>query len=126
MVTGGQSGRLLRVPRVYNALITSDEKLVPSQAYPAVSPVLRPAAAATHVFFPAQPNSFQQEDFQTSKLPLYNLPTDLTKPLVIDQVKNNRPSDPNIPDVPPPPLPVGRPKVKQDTNGDSTFPYPII
>lgn len=35
--------KLRRIPRIYNALITSDEELLPSQAYPAVAPVLRPA-----------------------------------------------------------------------------------
>lgn len=34
--------KLRRVPRIYNALITTDEELLPSQAYPAVAPVLRP------------------------------------------------------------------------------------
>lgn len=38
-----QTGRLLRIPRIYNALITTDDDLIPSQAYPAVAPVLRPA-----------------------------------------------------------------------------------
>ncbi|XP_046662244.1 uncharacterized protein LOC124355244 [Homalodisca vitripennis] len=36
--------KLRRIPRIYNALITSEEQLLPSQAYPAVAPVLRPAA----------------------------------------------------------------------------------
>nr|CAD7455594.1 unnamed protein product [Timema tahoe] len=33
-------GGLLRVPRVYNALITSNERLLPSRAYPVSSPLL--------------------------------------------------------------------------------------
>ncbi len=36
-----QAGKLLKVPRIYNALITSDEKLLPSQAYPALAPIVQ-------------------------------------------------------------------------------------
>ncbi|XP_014277229.1 uncharacterized protein [Halyomorpha halys] len=92
--------KLLKVPRIYNALITSDEELVPSQAYPAVAPVLRPSPPLylTHEFpiEKAEP---------VSPIPV---PTISEEPEDIswDKFKNNKPSDPNIPDVPPPPLPV--------------------
>lgn len=35
------SSKLLKVPRIYNALITTDENLQPSQAYPALAPVIQ-------------------------------------------------------------------------------------
>lgn len=38
--TSSHSSKLLKVPRIYNALITSDENLLPSQAYPALTPVV--------------------------------------------------------------------------------------
>ncbi|XP_065199550.1 uncharacterized protein LOC135831180 [Planococcus citri] len=39
--TISQAARLLKVPRIYNAIITSDKELLPSQAFPALSPVLQ-------------------------------------------------------------------------------------
>lgn len=47
--------KLRRVPRIYNALITSDEELLPSQAYPAVAPVLRPAPLSYTPYYNVQP-----------------------------------------------------------------------
>lgn len=38
--TFSEAAKLLKVPRIYNALITTDEKLQPSQAFPALSPVI--------------------------------------------------------------------------------------
>lgn len=36
-----RAGKLLKTPRIYNAFVTSDEKLLPSQAYPAIAPVVQ-------------------------------------------------------------------------------------
>lgn len=41
-----------RIPKIYNAVITSSENLEPSRAYPIVQPVLRPAAVAYQVQVP--------------------------------------------------------------------------
>lgn len=38
--TLSHSSKRLKVPRIYNALITSDENLLPSQAYPALTPII--------------------------------------------------------------------------------------
>lgn len=38
------NGGLVRVPKIYNALISSDENLSPSHAVPVVEPVLRTTA----------------------------------------------------------------------------------
>lgn len=35
-----EAAKLLKVPRIYNAIITSDKDLLPSQAFPALSPIL--------------------------------------------------------------------------------------
>ncbi|XP_073980496.1 uncharacterized protein [Rhodnius prolixus] len=111
---GDEKGRLLKVPRIYNALITTDEELLPSQAYPAVSPVLHPTS---HIFVqhknigasPLAPLS--ETTFHEPVLPPLSSPPPLipVQPPVLDEspnVKNHRPADPAIPDVPPPPLPV--------------------
>nr|XP_022915402.1 uncharacterized protein LOC111425538 [Onthophagus taurus] len=37
-------GGLVRVPKIYNALISSDENLTPSHAYPIIEPVFRTTA----------------------------------------------------------------------------------
>ncbi|XP_069673481.1 uncharacterized protein [Periplaneta americana] len=42
LLSDNASAGLLRVPKVYNALITTNEKLVPSRAIPISAPVLHP------------------------------------------------------------------------------------
>lgn len=39
---GPKQPKLLKKPRIYNAIVKSDEELIPSQSYPAVAPVIRP------------------------------------------------------------------------------------
>lgn len=41
MVVLCRAAKLLKTPRIYNAFVTSDEKLLPSQAYPAIAPVVQ-------------------------------------------------------------------------------------
>ncbi|KAJ9594901.1 hypothetical protein L9F63_013800 [Diploptera punctata] len=48
LVDGALAG-LLRVPKVYNALITTNEKLVPSRAYSVSAPVFQPVGLAPAV-----------------------------------------------------------------------------
>lgn len=43
---GPAHGGLLRTPKVYNAVITTDENLTPSRAYPVVQPVVHEAGLA--------------------------------------------------------------------------------
>lgn len=43
---GPALGGLLRTPKVYNAVITTDENLTPSRAYPVVQPVVHEAGLA--------------------------------------------------------------------------------
>lgn len=60
-----RAAKLLKTPRIYNAFVTSDEKLLPSQAYPAIAPVVHgiqyplpsyiPAPSLYHPFIPAVP-----------------------------------------------------------------------
>ncbi|XP_075216697.1 uncharacterized protein LOC142322007 [Lycorma delicatula] len=113
-----QTGRLLRIPRIYNALITTDEELIPSQAYPAVAPVLRPAIPHFSVLvyneteyippiLPPAPVAAagRLPSQEQGESPVYTLQAQQRLPdLFDDRVKNNR--NPDIPDVPPPPLPV--------------------
>jgi hypothetical protein len=49
LLAGVVTAGLLRVPKVYNALITTNEKLVPSRAIPVSAPVLHPVALAPAV-----------------------------------------------------------------------------
>lgn len=105
-----ESARLLRVPRIYNALITSDEMLIPSQAYPAVAPVLRPAffvAAPAYPIYNFTYGTDLSEDISEPRLPEQSLYTQRVA-TISDHIKNNRPSNPDIPDVLPPPLPISR------------------
>lgn len=37
-----ECAKLLKTPKVYNAIITTDENLTPSQAYPLIQPVIQP------------------------------------------------------------------------------------
>lgn len=49
LLAGVVTGGLLRVPKVYNALISTNEKLVPSRAIPVSAPVFHPVALAPAV-----------------------------------------------------------------------------
>ena len=56
-------GNLVRLPKIYNALISSDDNLTPSHAYPIVEPVLR--STALGVAFPPiviQPTKVEEVD----------------------------------------------------------------
>ncbi|XP_025198383.1 uncharacterized protein LOC112596787 isoform X2 [Melanaphis sacchari] len=105
-----------RLPRVYNALITTDQRLLPSQAEPIVTPVFRPfqflyewpevryAAVEPYPSLKTavEASSVQDESRSVAAVVKNNRPADLTV------VKNNRPAGSSVPDVPPPPLPVAR------------------
>ncbi|XP_026809595.1 uncharacterized protein LOC113551518 isoform X2 [Rhopalosiphum maidis] len=105
-----------RLPRVYNALITTNQRLLPSQAEPIVTPVFRPfqllyewpkmryAAVEPYLSSGSATEASSAEDESRSVAPVMenNRPVDSTV------VKNNRPADSSVPDVPPPPLPVAR------------------
>ena len=43
--------KLLRKPKVYNALITTDEILTPSRAFPLIQPVIQPAIPVLTPFY---------------------------------------------------------------------------
>lgn len=45
--------KLLRTPKVYNAIITTDENLTPSRAFPLIQPVIQPAIPVLSPFYPA-------------------------------------------------------------------------
>lgn len=47
-----ECAKLLRTPKVYNAIITTDENLSPSQAYPLIQPVIQPAIPVLSPFYP--------------------------------------------------------------------------
>lgn len=49
--------KLRKTPKVYNALITTDEELTPSKAYPLIQPVFQPIP----VFSPLYPVSFADQ-----------------------------------------------------------------
>lgn len=116
-----------RLPRVYNALITTDQHLLPSQAEPIITPVFRPfqflyewpevkyAAVEPYPSSQSAAKTSSAEDGSRSVAAVVknNRPVDSTvvknnRPVDSTVVKNNRPSDSSVPDVPPPPLPVAR------------------
>ncbi|CAH1715317.1 unnamed protein product [Aphis gossypii] len=108
--------KAVRLPRVYNALITTDQHLLPSQAEPIITPVFRPfqllyewpevkyAAVEPYPSSRSAAETSSAEDGSRSVAAVVknNRPVDSTV------VKNNRPVDSSVPDVPPPPLPVAR------------------
>ncbi|CAI6352043.1 unnamed protein product [Macrosiphum euphorbiae] len=123
-----------RLPRVYNALITTDQRLLPSQAEPIVTPVFRPlqflyqwpevryAAAPSYPSSRSDVESTGTDDgssghevsrpvatavFENSR-PADSTVVKNNRPVDATVVKNNRPADSSVPDVPPPPLPVTR------------------
>ncbi|CRK91650.1 CLUMA_CG005300, isoform A [Clunio marinus] len=48
-----KSAKLLRTPKVYNAIITTDENLTPSRAFPLIQPVIQPTIPVLSPFYPA-------------------------------------------------------------------------
>lgn len=51
------SAKLRKTPKVYNALITTDEELTPSKAYPLIQPVFQPIP----IFSPLYPVSYADQ-----------------------------------------------------------------
>lgn len=49
---------LLRTPKVYNAVITTDENLTPSRAFPVIQPTIHETGIATYPFGPFNPYRF--------------------------------------------------------------------
>uniref|UniRef100_A0A146M3K5 Uncharacterized protein n=2 Tax=Lygus hesperus TaxID=30085 RepID=A0A146M3K5_LYGHE len=100
------SERLLKVPKIYNALITSNEELLPSQAYPAVAPVIQQSAGS--IYLPTQTIEYRQSEPVNvpvqAPVPPPTLLPELPSPRT--NIKNYQPINPDIPDVPPPPLPM--------------------
>jgi len=109
-----------RLPRVYNALITTDQRLLPSQAEPIVTPVFRPlqflyewpevkyAAAPSYPSSRSDAEATGTDDGHEKSRPVAAPVVKNNKPVDPTVVKNNRPADSLVPDVPPPPLPVTR------------------
>lgn len=53
-MSSSDCAKLRKTPKVYNALITTDEQLTPSKAYPLIQPVLQPIP----LFSPIYPLSY--------------------------------------------------------------------
>lgn len=47
-----ECAKLRKTPKVYNALITTDENLSPSKAYPIIQPVIQPAIPVLSPIYP--------------------------------------------------------------------------
>lgn len=65
---------VVRVPKIYNALISSDENLTPSHAYPIIEPVYRTTALGVAfpplIVHPSVPKEVKTEDdSQRKKVP---------------------------------------------------------
>lgn len=48
-----EGAKLRKTPKVYNAIITTDENLTPSRAFPLIQPVIQPAIPVLSPFYPA-------------------------------------------------------------------------
>jgi hypothetical protein len=59
-----ECAKLRKVPKVYNALITTDEQLTPSKAYPIVQPVFQPIP----LFSPLYPISYAENHAPNSNV----------------------------------------------------------
>lgn len=60
---------LLRTPKVYNALITTNDNLAPSRAFPVIQPVIQPIFNPIYpgsFFDPYQQYQYQQQSAQSS------------------------------------------------------------
>lgn len=55
-----ESAKLLRTPKVYNAIITTDEMLTPSRAFPLIQPVIQPAIPVFSSFYPGLYDPYSQ------------------------------------------------------------------
>ncbi|XP_050537742.1 uncharacterized protein LOC126903568 isoform X2 [Daktulosphaira vitifoliae] len=96
--------KMARVPRIYNALITSDQELIPSQADPIVSPVLHPLPFlvlpyTSYSMFSLYPTGTKKYIHSYTAEPEERPEADNSA-----VIKNNTPENREIPDVPPPPL----------------------
>lgn len=124
---------VLKAPRVYNALITSDQQLLPSRADPIVEPVLRPfqyfydwpgvyaaAAAGQRTVLSARPAGALDVIAGARADEPARPEDDDGRPTAV--IKNNRPADSSVPDVPPPPLPVSRAGRKDNKKKPEEFP----
>lgn len=96
MGTISQAVKLLKVPRIYNAIITSDKELLPSQAFPALSPVLQ------SIHFPHFANTL----YQPIGLPVMNRNSDsfMSEPKPFDRPMNQMSYDTYAKDTPGIPL----------------------
>lgn len=126
-----------RPPRVYNALITSDQQLLPSQAEPILTPVFR---ASPFQFFygggwPSTTYTVEPSAVLSESAELVDVAVDASSEIRnVDTgenderqrsppvVKNNRPVDAAVPDVPPPPHPVSTATARKDKKRPEEYP----
>lgn len=127
-----------RVPRVYNALITSEQRLLPSQADPIVTPVFRPfslfggyngwpsvyVAPIPYLAGASSTNDIVQQSVDTSTVNA-DVDADDIQQRPQPAVKNNRPIESSVPDVPPPPLPVSVASAKNKKKHEEYPPAPL-
>lgn len=66
--TFGDCAKLLRKPKVYNAIITTDEQLTPSRAFPIIQPVIQPAVPFFSSLYPAGIYESGQNDVNEKKV----------------------------------------------------------
>ena len=59
-----ECAKLRKTPKVYNALITTDEELTPSKAYPLIQPVFQPIP----IFSPLYPVSYADQYIPSSNI----------------------------------------------------------
>ncbi|VVC26856.1 Hypothetical protein CINCED_3A002253 [Cinara cedri] len=137
----------VRAPRVYNALITTDHRLLPSRVDPIVTPVFQPfryyydwpglyAASASGTPAVRSANErFEDGDAEDATGAAASTGTDerATPPEQdgrvgprLPFVKNNGPAaDSLVPDVPPPPLPVSTASNKNKKKPEEYPPPPV-
>ena len=73
-VTLIESAKLLRTPKVYNAIITTNENLQPSRAFPVIQPVIQPAVPVLTSYFPASAvNPYSRNDVDVVGAPDYQI-----------------------------------------------------
>ncbi|KAK5639139.1 hypothetical protein RI129_011631 [Pyrocoelia pectoralis] len=91
---------VVRVPKIYNALISSDENLSPSHAIPVVEPVLRTTAlgvAFPPIFVHPQQNELpQKENGNNQKNADSESPENDTERTVKDKLENKKPAIPQL------------------------------
>lgn len=110
------ASKAVRLPRVYNALITTNQHLLPSQAEPIITPVFRPfqflyewpeVKYAAVELYPSSRSAMEMSSAEDGSRSVAAVVKN-NRPVDSSVVKNNRPADSSVPDVPPPPLPVAR------------------